>query len=93
MVLLGVFGVRDNPQRSLLYVILGAILGFLPSAWTVVMPLLSVALIVLTIEQASREDSVHDGCVRLGAMGPWPLDHRPAYALSIAAHAGCDRAS
>lgn len=63
LVLVGVFGVRGNPQRSLLCVIVGAVLGFLPSAWTVVMPLLSVALIVLTIQQTSSERSVPDGSV------------------------------
>ena len=63
LVLWGVFGVRDNPQRSLLYVVLGAVLGFLPSAWTVGMPVLSVALIVLTIQQTSRESSAPESSV------------------------------
>lgn len=60
LVLLGVFRVRSSTQRSLVCVILGALLGFLPSAWTVVMPLLSIALIFLTIQQPSVERSSSD---------------------------------
>lgn len=54
LVLVGVFGRRVKPRRSRTLVILGVILGFLPSNWTVIMPLLSIALVILTIRRARR---------------------------------------
>ena len=55
LILLGVFDKRVNPRQSRTLVILGAIIGFLPSSWTVIMPLLSIALIILVIRRASRD--------------------------------------
>lgn len=54
LILMGVFDKRVEPRQSRLLVILGAIIGFLPSSWTVIMPLLSIALVVLVIRRASR---------------------------------------
>lgn len=51
LVLIGVFG---RPRRSGLRPLLvatGAILGALPTAWTVVMPVLSIILVVLVIQE------------------------------------------
>ena len=54
LVLVGVFGRRVKPQLSRTLVIFGVIIGFLPSNWTVIMPLLSLALVILTIRRARR---------------------------------------
>ena len=54
LILVGVFDKRVKPQLSRSLVILGAVIGFLPSSWTVIMPLLSIALVVLVIRRASR---------------------------------------
>ena len=54
LILVGVFDKRVKPQLSRLLVILGAVIGFLPSSWTVIMPLLSIALVVLVIRRAGR---------------------------------------
>jgi hypothetical protein len=51
LVLLGVFG---RPRRSgfrLLLVTVGAMLGALPTVWTVVLPMLSIVLVVLVIQE------------------------------------------
>ena len=58
LVLLGVFGERSNPRRSVVLVTLGALLGFLPSAWTVVMPLLSIVLLVLVFRESRAVPTV-----------------------------------
>ena len=54
LILVGVFDKRVKPPLSRSLVILGAVIGFLPSSWTVIMPLLSIALVVLVIRRASR---------------------------------------
>jgi hypothetical protein len=61
LVLFGVFGRRVNPRLSRSLVILGAVVGFLPSSWTVIMPLLSIALVILTIRRANRKSATIDG--------------------------------
>lgn len=48
LVLMGSFHVRREKLTKVL-VILGAVLGFSPSAWTVVMPVLMIALVIRTI--------------------------------------------
>lgn len=53
-VLFGVFGRSVTPKNSPLFVLLGAILGLLPTVWTILLPLLSIALVVLTFRRASR---------------------------------------
>ena len=54
LILLGTF--RETlAQRSRLLVICGSFLGFVPSAWTVLMPVLIITLVVLTIISASRQ--------------------------------------
>lgn len=50
LVLFGVFGKTVTPRNSQIFVILGAILGLVPSMWTVILPILSVWLVVLTIK-------------------------------------------
>ena len=62
LVLLGVFRMRTRPRIALILVVAGALVGFLPSAWTIVMPLLSVALVVLTARNFARRE-------QLGAAG------------------------
>ena len=54
LVMVGVFGRRVKPRLSRTLVILGVIVGFLPSNWTVILPLLSIALVILTIRRARR---------------------------------------
>lgn len=48
-VLVGSFRVNRTERFSKTLVILGAGLGFLPSAWTVLMPILIVVLVVRTV--------------------------------------------
>lgn len=49
LVLVGAFRAGQSRELSRALVILGACLGFLPSAWTILMPLLLLALVVRTI--------------------------------------------
>jgi hypothetical protein len=49
LVLVGSFRVGHGEQLSKAMVIAGAFLGFLPSAWTVVMPVLVITLVIRTI--------------------------------------------
>ncbi len=51
LVLLGVFGRSRRSGLRPLLVTVGAILGALPTAWTVVMPMLSIVLVVLVIQE------------------------------------------
>ena len=51
LVLLGVFGNGGSVRRAAVLVTLGALLGFPPTAWTMVMPILSVILVVLVIQE------------------------------------------
>jgi hypothetical protein len=52
LVLVGVFGERESTRRSLVLVASGALLGFLPTAWTVMMPILSVILVSLVFQES-----------------------------------------
>lgn len=54
LVLVGVFGSTARPGLSLLFMIVGAFLGLLATAWTLVMPGLVFAFVVLVIVQGSR---------------------------------------
>jgi hypothetical protein len=54
LVLVGVFGSAAGPRLSLGCMILGALLGLLATAWTVVMPVLVLVFLVLVIVQARR---------------------------------------
>ena len=54
LVLVGVFGRSTRPRLSLVLMIVGAFLGLLATAWTVVMPVLVFAFFVLVIVQAGR---------------------------------------
>ena len=56
LVLIGVF--RATGRLSVVLVTLGAVLGFPPSAWTVLMPVLSLTLVVLMV-RARREAAEH----------------------------------
>ena len=48
LVLMGAFRVGQSERLGRSAIILGALLGFLPSAWTVLMPVLIIALVVRT---------------------------------------------
>ena len=52
LVLYGVFG---RPEVSTRMVTFGALLGMLATAWTLVIPLLSIVLVVLAIRDAHRD--------------------------------------
>lgn len=49
LVLAGVFRAGSRTQLGVVLVVLGAALGGLASAWTVLMPILALVLVVLTI--------------------------------------------
>jgi hypothetical protein len=55
LVLVGSFRVGHREQLARAMVIAGALLGFLPSAWTVVMPVLIVTLVIRTIMTSLRQ--------------------------------------
>lgn len=54
LVLAGAFRSEARPQLGVALVIAGAFLGSLASAWTLIMPLLAVALVALTVVRANR---------------------------------------
>ena len=54
LVLIGVFGPSTRPWLSMMLLMVGAFLGLLATAWTVVMPVLVFAFFVLVIVQAGR---------------------------------------
>ena len=55
LVLMGAFRATSRAWLSVVLAILGAFLGLLASAWTVLMPVLALTLVVLTIVRASRQ--------------------------------------
>jgi hypothetical protein len=55
LVVLGSFRASGNTSMSKAFVIIGALLGLTPSAWTVVLPILIITLVVRTV--ASRPES------------------------------------
>ncbi|MBA3733780.1 MAG: hypothetical protein H0W90_01075 [Actinobacteria bacterium] len=55
LVLVGVFRATVRPWLSDGLVIIGAFLGLLATAWTVLMPVLILTLVVLTIVHARRQ--------------------------------------
>ena len=55
LVLVGSFRVGHREQLSRAMVIAGGLLGFLPSAWTVVMPVLIITLVIRTIMSSARK--------------------------------------
>ncbi len=61
LVLYGVFGKSVTPRNSRLLVLLGSVLGFLPTVWTVILPILSLVLVILTIKRASRTSTTTNG--------------------------------
>lgn len=58
LVLLGVFGNGGSARRSVGLVTLGALLGFLPTIWTVVIPILSMVLVVLVLQESRATSTV-----------------------------------
>lgn len=54
LILLGFFHPAARGHRSTALVVLGALLGLIPSVWTVLMPVLVLALVVLTITGRGR---------------------------------------
>jgi len=55
LVLIGVFRATVRPLLSDVLVIIGAFLGLLATAWTILMPVLILTLVVLTIVHARRQ--------------------------------------
>jgi hypothetical protein len=55
LVLIGVFRATVRPGLSEALVIIGAFLGLPATAWTVLMPVLILTLVVLTIVQTRRQ--------------------------------------
>jgi len=55
LVLIGVFRATVRPGLSEVLVIIGAFLGLPATAWTVLMPVLILTLVVLTIVQTRRQ--------------------------------------
>jgi hypothetical protein len=55
LVLFGSFRIGQREQLSRAMVIAGALLGFLPSVWTVVMPVLIITLVIRTIMTSGRQ--------------------------------------
>ncbi len=58
LVLAGVFRATARAWLSVVLVILGAFVGLLASAWTVLMPVLALTLVALTIVRANRKTLV-----------------------------------
>jgi hypothetical protein len=54
LVLVGMFGPSTRPRLSMALVIVGALLGLLATAWTVIMPVLVLAFFVLITLRAGR---------------------------------------
>ena len=54
LVLVGVFGLFGRPRLSLALMILGAFLGLLATAWTLVLPIVVFVFFVLVVVQAGR---------------------------------------
>jgi hypothetical protein len=54
LVLVGVFASAPRPWLSLVLMLVGVFLGLLATAWTLIMPVLVFAFVVLAIVQASR---------------------------------------
>ena len=55
MVLLGVFRTTAHPTLSIALVIVGTAAGLLASFWTILMPVLGLALVVLTTLDMGRQ--------------------------------------
>ena len=58
-ILFGVFGKNVATRNRRIFVIVGAAMGLLPSMWTVILPILSSVLVILTIK--SRDDTWRRG--------------------------------
>lgn len=58
LVLLGSFRVNRSDGLSRTMVLLGAAIGFLPSAWTLLMPVLIVVLILRTTLPSGRRTNL-----------------------------------
>lgn len=56
LVYLGVFRLANRPQLALLLVVVGALLGCLASAWTLLMPVLAVTLAAIALASELRRD-------------------------------------
>jgi hypothetical protein len=54
LVLVGVFASAARPRLSLVFMLVGAFVGLLATAWTVVMPVLVFAFVILVVVRASR---------------------------------------
>lgn len=58
LVLVGSFRVSHRERLSKTLVAVGAVVGFLPSAWTLLMPVLIITLVIRTIMSAGRQATV-----------------------------------
>ena len=54
LILIGVFALAERPSVALACVIIGAVLGTLASFWTIILPLLSLALIMFATTRVKR---------------------------------------
>jgi hypothetical protein len=55
LVLVGSFRVSHGERLSKALVILGAVFGFVPSAWTLLMPVLIITLVIRTTMSSGRQ--------------------------------------
>jgi hypothetical protein len=55
LVLVGLASVRRRPHTGSAVICIGSLLGILATAWTVVVPILALAVVVLTVEGTTKE--------------------------------------
>ena len=58
LVLTGSFRIKQNQGLAKALVMLGAVLGLLPSAWTILMPVLILVLVVRTISTSPAKSRI-----------------------------------
>lgn len=58
LVLVGSFRINQSPGLAKALVMLGAVVGLLPSAWTIVMPVLILVLVVRTISTSPAQSAI-----------------------------------
>jgi uncharacterized membrane protein HdeD (DUF308 family) len=55
LVLLGALAFRQRPRLSRRLIVIGALLGVIATMWTLVVPLLALAVVVLTLQRTGGE--------------------------------------
>jgi hypothetical protein len=58
LVLVGSFRINRSPGLAKALVMLGAVLGLLPSAWTILMPVLILVLVIRTISTSPAKSAI-----------------------------------